>query len=415
MKEFDIREFGAVCDGRTLNTKAIQAAIDAAAAKGCGRVLISEGIYKTGTICLKTGVNLHIDADAILLGSEKCEDYPERTDVKHVNSPMLPRERNACLIYADECENIAITGMGTIDCNGESFIYRDDNVEKGLHYKRIDAPTPPRVIFLAGCKNVKITDITMKNQPAGWSYWIHDCDFVTIDRCKIYANLEYPNNDGIHINSSRNVTVSNCIISCSDDSLVIRANNSSLAENKVCEKVTVTNCNLTSYSGGVRVGWKADGTIRNCSFTNLVMTDTSCGISILLPCGGEKRIPDEGREDTKIENLMFSHIIMDGIYSHPLFISVGENPPARCAGISNISFSDIQARALEFPYFAGRRGCIIKNIRMTNCNFEKVSDDVLPNRKFHGCACYNYKPDIPPYRFCENIVLENTSFTSTDQ
>lgn len=414
MKEFDIREYGAVGDGVTLNTRAIQAAIDACAAKGCGCVLVSEGTYKTGTICLKTGVTLHIDADAVLLGSEKCEDYPERDDVKHVNSPLLPRARNACMIYADECENIGISGMGVIDCNGENFIYRVDS-DKGLHYKRIDAPTPPRVVFFAGCKNVKITDITMINQPAGWSYWIHDCDYVTIDRCKIKANLDYPNNDGIHINSSRNVTVSNCMISCSDDSLVIRANNSSLSENKVCEKVTVTNCNLTSYSGGVRVGWKQDGIIRNCTFSNLVMTDTSCGISILLPCHSSPRIPDQGREDTKIENLMFSHIIMDGIYSHPLFISVGENPPAHCAGISNISFSDIQARALEFPYFAGRKDCIIKNIRLSNCNFEKVSSEELPGRDTHGCAIYNYKPDLPPFRFCENVVLDNTSFTSLDQ
>ena len=96
----------------------------------------------------------------------------------------------------------------------------------------------------------------MVNQPAGWSYWIHDCDYVAFDRVKIFAEVEYPNNDGIHINSSRNVTISNCDITCGDDSIIVRANNASLAENKVCEKVCVTNCNLTSYSGGIRIGWK---------------------------------------------------------------------------------------------------------------------------------------------------------------
>ena len=106
----------------------------------------------------------------------------------------------------------------------------------------------------------------MVNQPAGWSYWIHDCDFVTCDRLKINANVQYPNNDGIHINSSRNVTVSNCSIVCGDDCLVVRANNASLSENKVCERVVVTNCNLTSYASGIRIGWLNDGVIKNCAF-----------------------------------------------------------------------------------------------------------------------------------------------------
>ena len=109
----------------------------------------------------------------------------------------------------------------------------------------------------------------MQNQPSGWSYWIHDCDYVSFNKCKIIANVQYPNNDGIHINSSRNVTVSNCDISCGDDCIIVRANNLSLAENKVCEKVTVTNCNLTSYANGIRIGWMGDGVIRNCSFSNI--------------------------------------------------------------------------------------------------------------------------------------------------
>ena len=77
-----------------------------------------------------------------------------------------------------------------------------------MPYERICDDTPSRVVFFTGCKNVKIVDVTMINQPAGWSYWIHDCDYVTINGIKIDAKLDYPNNDGIHINSSRNVTVS---------------------------------------------------------------------------------------------------------------------------------------------------------------------------------------------------------------
>ena len=306
---YDVRNYGAVGDGKILNTAAIQKAIDDCASKNGGTVLLEDGIYMTGSIILRSNVNLHIEQNAVLLGSPNCGDYPEKQNLKHVISENLPRTRNAAMIFAEECENISITGMGKIDCNGTSFVKEKQGEWTGWQFERINAPTPPRVVFFTGCRNIKIEDITMLNQPSGWSYWIHDCDYVVFDKCKILADVRYPNNDGIHINSSRNVTVSNCDIVTGDDCIVVRANNRSLAENKVCEKVTVTNCNLTSYSGGIRIGWLNDGVIKNCTFTNLVMTDTVIGISIVLP--DFQNFPDRGREDTLIENLLFDNIVMD--------------------------------------------------------------------------------------------------------
>ncbi len=308
-------------------------------------------------------MDFHLAADGILLGSADCDDYLERENVKHVESKLLPRERNACLIFAEEAKNISVTGEGTIDCNGHHFVEPVvPGSTRAWPYSRIQAPTPPRVVFFTGCYNVSVKDVTMINQPSGWSYWIHDCDYVCFDRVKIKAEVDYPNNDGIHINSSRNVTISNCMITCGDDCIVVRANNASLAENRICEKVTVTNCNLTSYSGGIRIGWINDGVIRNCVFSNIVMTDTSVGISILLPGRGEKRIPDEGREDTLIEQLLFQNIVMDGMYSAPIFIKVENNIHTRCEAIRNLRFSNVRARGLELPYITGRKDCLLKNI-----------------------------------------------------
>jgi polygalacturonase len=163
-----------------------------------------------------------------------------------VDVPILPRWLSSCLIFADEAHHIAITGAGTIDCNGTHFVVPRERDHSGWAYVRINAPTPPRAVFFTGCHHVRVEDVTMTNQPAGWSYWIHDCDFVTFDKCHILAKVDYRNNDGIHINSSRNVNISNCNIVTGDDCIVVRANNRSLAENKICERVTVTNCNLTS-------------------------------------------------------------------------------------------------------------------------------------------------------------------------
>ena len=381
----NVKDFGAVGDGKTLNTKAIQAAIDSLSEKG-GRVLIEDGVYVTGTIIYKSNVEIHIASDAVLLGSPDCADYPEK-ETHHVNSPLLPRWRNACLIYAEECENISLTGMGTIDCNGHTFVIPASEKAWAWRYHRdVSRPTPPRCVFFTGCKNVKIEDITMTNQPAGWSYWIHDCDYVTVDKIKIDAEVEYPNNDGIHVNSSRNVTISNSSITCGDDCIVVRANNVSLAENKVCERVVVTNCNLTSYSGAIRIGWINDGTIKNCVFSNLVITDSHGGISIMLPHrvrqSGNVRIfdpsnpisTDVGREETLIENILFENIAMDNIYHRPIVIYVDENLNVRCNAIKNIRFSSLHSTSLKYPVFSGREATPLGDIYFYNCSFSRKDE-----------------------------------------
>ena len=406
---YDVRNYGAVGDGKTLNTAAIQKAIDDCASKNGGTVLLEDGTYMTGSIVLRSNVNLHIEQNAVLLGSPNCGDYPEKQNLKHVISENLPRTRNASMIFAEECENISITGMGKIDCNGTRFV-REKQVEwTGWRFERIDAPTPPRVVFFAGCRNIKIEDITMLNQPSGWSYWIHDCDYVVFDKCKILAEVRYPNNDGIHINSSRNVTVSNCDIVTGDDCIVVRANNRSLAENKVCEKVTVTNCNLTSYSGGIRIGWISDGVIKNCTFSNLVMTDTVIGISIVLP--DFSKVPDRGREDTLIENLLFNNIVMDKIYGRPIKIYIGQTDGTRCEAIRNIYFSKVVASGLEFPYLCGRKDNKIRNIYFNDCRFECLSDEELPNFRQHGAADWDRSHGVPIFDNIENIVFNNTNFS----
>lgn len=410
--DFLISDYGALNDGKTLNTKSIQAAIDDCSESGGGKVVIDGGVYATGTIVLKKNVELHITASGVLLGSGDYNDYPEMSSAKHFDAEKLPRYRSACLIFAEECENVSITGMGKIDCNGHNFVKEKEDYNSGWKYERIDAPTPPRAVFFAGCKNIRIEDITMVNQPSGWSYWIHDCDFVTFDRVKIFADVEYPNNDGIHINSSRNVTVSNCLIITGDDCIVVRANNVSLPQNKICEKVVVTNCNLTSYACGIRIGWLNDGVIRNCAFSNLVITDTNVGIGIRLPGRApDEKWADEGREDTLIENLLFNNIVMDEIFCTPIRCCITDCTVVKCEAIKNIRFCNIRARGLEFPCFSGRKSNKIKNVAIDNCSFEKVSENKMKNYKEHG-AYWGRPQNNQIFSYVDNLSVNNTTFTS---
>ena len=257
MKTYDIRDFGAICDSATPNTKAIQAAIDACAENGGGRVLFSEGVYITGTVVLRSNVNLHIEQTATLLGSPNCKDYPE-FEKKHVCVEKLPRNRGAALIFAEECENISITGTGKIDANGYSFVEECAPYHWGWRFKRLDLPTPPRVVFFAGCRNILVEDITMVNQPAGWSYWVNDCDLVSFDRVKILADAEYPNNDGIHVNSSRNVTVSNSVITTGDDCIVVRGGYRATGSGYGCRNIKIENNICWCDWGKVFEIWSGD-------------------------------------------------------------------------------------------------------------------------------------------------------------
>ncbi len=419
--DFNILNYGAAAGGEALNTNAIQAAIDACNQAGGGRVVVPNGTFLTGGIWLKSGVDLHLESGAVLLGSPNVCDYPNRENLKHVNTQMLPRFSSACLIFAEEAENISLSGMGTIDCNGKCFVEPHDDEKEGWRlgwgFHRIyGLNTPPRVVFFAGCKNVRVQDLTMVNQPAGWSYWIHDCDFVTFDRVKIDCDVQYPNNDGIHINSSRNVTISNCSITCGDDCIIVRANNSSLAENKVCEKVVVTNCNLTSYSAAIRIGWTNDGIIRNCTFSNIVMTDCSRGISMVLPylkrVQADPATADVGREATLVENLSFSNIIMHGTNSNPIAIELNESEDVMCRGIQNIYFDNVHASSPEFPIIKGRPSCRFKNIWFTNCSFEVTDGSEFPDRWHHGAFNLpdtNYHPMT--LRCVDNVQFNNTTFS----
>ena len=396
--DFYIQDFGAVGDGKTLNTVAIQNTINACYEAGGGRVIVTNGIFMTGTIILKSNVNLHIEDDGVILGSPNCGKYDENSDFdirpypynvilsgditsygdypdfpkKHVIRENLPRNRGCCLIYAEESENIEITGKGKIDANGTAFTeLAPIEARHYTKYRRIHAPTPPRITFFAGCKNIKVEDITVTNGPAGWSFWIHDCDEVSFERVTIDCDLNYPNNDGIHINCSRNVTVRNCKISCSDDCIVVRANSRSLAENKVCENVNVSNCLLTSPTSAIRVAFVCDGTIRNCSFSALSMID--CNVGVLLEIPDKKLIQsDYGRESTLVENLHFADIVMNNT---PLAIKINlfDGEETTISSIRSLLFENVTAKCKDAMLINGTPSAPIENVHFVNCSFKSTS------------------------------------------
>lgn len=390
--------------GEKLQTAKIQKAIDKVSLSGGGIVTLKGGKFLTAPLEIKSGVNLCIDEGATLLGSPNLSDYQDRLYTRHFDTQALPRWRNVALIYADEAENIAISGKGTIDCNGSNFVKaKTGDNWTGWWYDRTVSvkESIPRVVFFAGCRGVSVSGVTMVNQPAGWSYWVHDCDNVSFEGCKILADVHYPNNDGIHINCSRDVSVRGCEIETGDDAIVLRANSRSLKENKPCERTVVTDCKLRSWSSAVRIGWTGDGVIRNCFLTDLDMCDCSNGVSCYLPDYEiVESSNDYGREATLVENIRFSNIRMDKIYGSPIFVKVGRSPKTEFEAFKNVTFDNVVCHSLEKPFFNDRSGGG-KDVKFSGCKFfiDKVSD-YPENVKRHGYVGKAKDKYHEPYHVC---------------
>ena len=425
--DFLVKEYGAKGDGVTFDTEAVQKAIDACAADGGGRVVLEKGVFLVKPIMLKSGVDLHIARNARLLGSGDWRDYPNRGNLRHVISENMPRARDAALITADEAHGISITGEGVIDGNGMSFVEELPKEKWGRwRYDRVGgfSQSPPRVVFFAGCSDVTVKDITMTNQPAGWSYMVHDCDRVVFDRCKVMADIHYPNNDGIHINCSRDVSISNCRVTVGDDAIIVRANSRSLHECKPSERVTVVNCQLRAYSNAIRLGWCRDGVMRDCTFSNITIHDSTRGINMwLLNKDGGSRT-DYGVEKTLIENIVFNGIVMDRIHTFPITVVVAEPSDESCEAVRNVTFANVTARSYALPEFVGSVTHPLENFAFNGCRFirsdalevrppwEKDRQPLMrgPAESVSGLSLNRSTTDGNPFYRCRNFTFNACSF-----
>jgi polygalacturonase len=205
----NIKDCGAVGDGITLDTRAIQSAIDSCAQAG-GTVLIPAGKFVSGAIFLRNHVTLHLEAGAVLLGSEQPNDYP----MIHARWEGREQETHAPLIGGSGLKNVAVVGRGTID--GRGAVWWKMHREKTLDMPR------PRLISFSDCSDVLIEGITAINSPS-WTVNPVRCENVTVDKVTIINPADSPNTDGINPDSCRNVHIANCHVDVGDDCVTIKS------------------------------------------------------------------------------------------------------------------------------------------------------------------------------------------------
>lgn len=269
---------------RRTETARIQGEIDAASAKGGGRVVIAKGVHPCGTLYLKSGVELHLEAGAVLSGSARSEDYDEAIPSREIYQYAASKKSvtlNKAFVFAENAENIAITGPGVIDGNGPAFY--DHNT---VLWERFWAKPPcsrPRMVVFINCRGIRLEGTTFKDAPL-WTMWLRRCEDITVSRVRVEAEIKMVNSDGIDFDDCRRVRVGDSYFRTGDDAIVLRAIKTGREGGRraITEDVVVTNCYLYSACNAIRIGCPSDDTVRNAVFRDLVLEGYN-GIASEMP------------------------------------------------------------------------------------------------------------------------------------
>lgn len=382
---FSVRAYGASGDGKTLDTNAINHAIEACAKAGGGTVTVPAGTYLTGTITLRSHVTLDVSAGATLLASEDPADYPLEPDAydpaKMIRSP---------LIDAHDAENITLTGRGTLNGQGKVWWRRLELASPKRYPNGLsDADKAeaakvsngrPHMIRLVRCKDVVISNLHLKDSPE-WNVHPLLCEFVRVDGLYIEAAAGSHNTDGINPESCRNVQISNCRIDTGDDCVTLKSGINELGRKmgRPDENITIQNCVMMRGHGGVTIGSEMSGGVHNVTVSNCVFQGTDIGI----------RIKSQRGRGGIVEGLSVSNIVMQDV-PHPFTITtfyMGNDKPGDTFPVDegtprfrDFLFSNITARgARDAGSITGLKELPVSNITFNNVRIQSQTGFTCTN------------------------------------
>ena len=369
-QSFNIVDFGAQPGGRELNTRYFQEAIDRAFEAGGGVVSVPPGIFLTGGLVLRSRVTLYLQAGAILRGSADVNDYEY-----HAGPPQEGDANGRHLIFARDAEDIAIVGQGTIDGQGSAFWHRKGRPKPKLEelwgdviawdYEPATERRPSPMLEFAYCKNVRVEGVTLTNA-AGWTMRPVACESVHVRGIRVRNPIFAPNTDGMDLTACRNVFVSDCDIATGDDAICIKSENP-YGEMLPTKNITVTNCVLSTCCNGFKIGTATHGVVENIVFSNSVIyNDDNTPLNERATSGIALEMVDGGI----LDGVTISNIGMKNART-PIFIRLGKRTLGAASYLRNAMISGVNATgAIVTSSITGVPGMPVEDITLADISIE---------------------------------------------
>ncbi len=417
---FSIFDYGAVADPAVKNTLAVRAAIEACANAGGGTVIIPAGTWLTGAIHLKSNVNLRLDEGCTLRFSDDPADY---LPVVFTRWAGFECYNYSPLIYARDCENIAITGPGKIDGNGRAWwpwVERQSEASMRMYKEKIVPGVPvsdrvygtpedalrPQLISPINCRNVLLEGFTIAHPGPFWTIDLVYCDRVIVRKLRVFTQGG-PNNDGLNVDSCSNVLVEHCFFETGDDNLCMKSgmNEDGWRVGKPTENV-VCRYNVTGIGhGGAVFGSDMSGDIRNVYVHSSIMDGTNLGIRLKSTRGRGGIVENIWCENIDMKNMPGEAFHITTNYNAYLPTTEGKPPVFRNLHFANISAAGVKSAGL----LEGLPEAPLENLHFKNISISAGSGfqaKLANNLTFEGVQVSVQKGEAFSFTECNNVEQE---------
>lgn len=406
-KSFNINDFGAVGDGKKLNTEAIAKAISACSEAGGGLVVIPKGEWLTGPIELKSNVNLHTEDGALINFTPDHSQYPTKAGSK--------KQIHASPIYGNNLKNIAITGKGIFDGAGDSWRpVKKSKVASGVWAELIlkggrlssngqewwpdpevmNGDTRPHMCYFSRCENMLLEDVTLKNSPK-FVFYPNYCTNITMNRVQVHNEWWAQNGDGIDISACKNVAIYQCTVNAGDDAICMKSSGKPDAlDTANLANVIIAGCTVYRAHGGFVIGSNTDGGMKNIYVADCNFIGSDIGVRIKSNTGRGGWVRNVYVNNINMKNIVNDAILFDTFYEDKNTSDSGDKnlePDFR-----NIYFSNIKCDGAQTAIaINGKSNMKIKLIYFENLDLKTIG----------GFTCKN----------AEDITLKHVKITCSGE